>query len=80
MSGKGKSMYVFTNYILSLSKTKLLNSAFQLNLYNYMKLIFVLLWEFNRLHNESSGSLCHFGHYCSVRTNKQSDRSDCFQK
>lgn len=80
VSGEGKSMYVLTNYILSLIKTKKLNSAFQLNLCNYMKCICVLLHGFNRLHNESSGSLCHFGHYCSVRTNMHSDRSDCFQK
>lgn len=80
VSRKGKSMNVLTNYILHLRKTELLNCAFQLSLCNYMKWICVLLCGFNRLHNESSGSLCHFGHYCSVRTNMHSNKSDCIQK
>lgn len=80
VSGKGKSVYVLNNYIWSPSKTKLINSAFQLSPCNYMKWIYVLLCGFNRLHDESSVSLCHFGQYCNVITNMHCSRTDCFQK
>lgn len=58
-SEKGKCMYVLFNYTVRLSKTKLLNSAFQLSPYSYVKLIYVLLCAFNRLHDASSVSLWH---------------------
>lgn len=47
-SKKGKCMYVMFDYTVSLSKTNLLNSAFQLSPCNYVKLIYVLLCGFNR--------------------------------